>query len=89
MPDHWRFGQLYKNAEDPALFVPTRDGVALDAQLRPARRGRPAGVVLGLGVLGPAVILVLALRCNFDGHRSGRNLSDQGSSISSVLSRDT
>ncbi|HEX7139774.1 MAG TPA: DUF1648 domain-containing protein, partial [Vicinamibacterales bacterium] len=22
--DHWRLGQLYRNAEDPALFVPTR-----------------------------------------------------------------
>ena len=25
-PEHWRFGQLYKNSDDPALFVPTRDG---------------------------------------------------------------
>jgi uncharacterized membrane protein len=24
--EHWRYGQLYKNASDPALFVPTRDG---------------------------------------------------------------
>ena len=26
VPAHWRLGQLYKNPNDPALFVPTRDG---------------------------------------------------------------
>ncbi len=65
VPEHWRFGQLYKNAEDPALFVPTRDGSRWTLNF-----GRPVaaallGVVLTMGVLGPTVILVLALRYNF------------------------
>src|SRR5262249_29473495 len=25
VPEHWRYGQLYKNPLDPALFVPPRD----------------------------------------------------------------
>ena len=59
---HWRFGQLYKNAEDPALFVPTRDGSRWTLNF-----GRPVAaallaLVLGMGIIGPAVILVLALR---------------------------
>ncbi len=61
---HWRFGQLYKNAEDPALFVPTRDGSRWTLNF-----GRPVAaallaLVIGMGILGPAVILVLALRWN-------------------------
>ena len=51
--EHWRFGQLYKNADDPALFVPTRDGSPLDAQLRPAGRGRAAGHHPRVGVSAP------------------------------------
>ena len=59
---HWRLGQLYKNAEDPALFVPTRDGRRWTLNF-----GRPvAGVLLGLilvvGVLGPTVLIAFALR---------------------------
>jgi uncharacterized membrane protein len=62
---HWRFGQLYKNADDPALFVPTRDGSRWTLNF-----GRPGaaallGVVLTVGVVGPTLILVLALRYNF------------------------
>lgn len=65
VPDHWRFGQLYKNADDPALFVPTRDGSRWTLNF-----GRPVaaallGVVLTVGVLGPTLILLLALRYNF------------------------
>lgn len=65
VPEHWRFGQLYKNADDPALFVPTRDGSRWTLNF-----GRPGaatllGVVLGAGVLGPTLIIVLALRYNF------------------------
>lgn len=65
VPEHWRFGQLYKNAHDPALFVPTRDGSRWTLNF-----GRPVaaallGVVLAVGVLGPTLILVLALRYNF------------------------
>jgi uncharacterized membrane protein len=60
--EHWRFAQLYKNPADPALFVPTRDGTRWTLNF-----GRPIaaallGVVLVLGVVGPTVILVLALR---------------------------
>jgi uncharacterized membrane protein len=60
--DHWRFGQLYKNPEDPALFVPTRDGRRWTLNF-----GRPVaaallGVILLLGVVAPTVILAFLLR---------------------------
>jgi uncharacterized membrane protein len=59
---HWRLGQLYKNAADPALFVPTRDGRRWTLNF-----GRPvAGALLGLtivaGVLAPTIVIALALR---------------------------
>lgn len=65
VPEHWRFGQLYKNPDDPALFVPTRDGAKWTLNF-----GRPVaaallGVVLTIGVIGPVTILILALRYNF------------------------
>jgi uncharacterized membrane protein len=61
-PAHWRLGQLYNNAADPALFVPTRDGSRWTLNF-----GRPAtaallALILLTGVLGPTVILILALR---------------------------
>lgn len=60
--EHWRYGQLYKNAADPALFVPTRDGRRWTLNF-----GRPVtaallGVILVLGILGPTVILSILLR---------------------------
>ena len=60
--DHWRLGQLYKNAENPALFVPTRDGSRWTLNF-----GRPVavallGIILIAGAVVPTVILVLALR---------------------------
>lgn len=63
--DHWRFGQLYRNPNDPALFVPTRDGSRWTLNF-----GRPVaaallGGVLVIGALGPTVILVLVLRYRF------------------------
>lgn len=63
--EHWRLGQLYKNPNDPALFVPTRDGARWTLNF-----GRPVaaallGVVLMVGVVGPTLILVLTLRYNF------------------------
>jgi uncharacterized membrane protein len=63
--EHWRFSQLYKNPEDPALFVPTRDGTRWTLNF-----GRPIaaallGVILMLGVVAPTIILALALRVNF------------------------
>ncbi len=60
--EHWRFGQLYSNAADPALFVPTRDGSRWTLNF-----GRPAaatllGLLLTIGIVGPTVILWLVLR---------------------------
>jgi uncharacterized membrane protein len=60
--EHWRFGQLYSNREDPALFVPTRDGSRWTLNF-----GRPVavallGFIIVLGILGPSAILLLALR---------------------------
>jgi uncharacterized membrane protein len=59
---HWRWKQLYCNADDPALFVPTRDGRRWTLNF-----GRPAAVmllggVLAMGVLLPLFIARLALR---------------------------
>jgi uncharacterized membrane protein len=62
VPEHWRYGQLYKNPDDPALFVPTRNGARWTLNF-----GRPVaaalmGVILTVGVIAPAVILGLLLR---------------------------
>jgi uncharacterized membrane protein len=60
--EHWRYGQLYKNPLDPALFVPTRDGSRWTLNF-----GRPVavalmGLILAVGIIAPAVILGLLLR---------------------------
>lgn len=60
--EHWRYGQLYKNADDPALFVPTRDGRRWTLNF-----GRPVaaallGVLLLVGIVAPTLILALFLR---------------------------
>ena len=60
--EHWRLGQLYCNAEHPALFVPTREGRRWTLNF-----GRPAAVVLlggilAVGIVLPVAILALALR---------------------------
>jgi uncharacterized membrane protein len=60
--EHWRFGQLYNNPGDPALFVPTRDGNRWTLNF-----GRPVAVllmavILGVGMIGPSIILGLLLR---------------------------
>jgi uncharacterized membrane protein len=60
--EHWRFGQLYKNADDPALFVPTRNGSSWTLNFGRAGAAALLGVVVAAGVVGPTVILVLALR---------------------------
>jgi uncharacterized membrane protein len=62
VPEHWRFGGLYRNPADPALFVPTRNGLRWTLNF-----GRPVAaalmvVVLGLGVIAPTLILGLLLR---------------------------
>jgi len=59
---HWRLGQLYKNVEDPALFVPTRDGRRWTLNFGRPVAGALLGVVLVLGVLAPTVLIALALR---------------------------
>jgi uncharacterized membrane protein len=62
VPEHWRFGQLYNNSADPALFVPTRDGRRWTLNF-----GRPVaaalmGILLTAGIVGPVAILSLLLR---------------------------
>jgi uncharacterized membrane protein len=59
---HWRFGELYKNSDDPALFVPTRNGARWTLNF-----GRPVaatflGIILTIGIAAPLLILALALR---------------------------
>lgn len=61
---HWRLGHLYCNAEDPALFVPTRDGRRWTLNF-----GRPTaaillGGVLVVGVVLPVVVFALGLRAS-------------------------
>ena len=60
--DHWRLGQLYKNADDPALFVPTRDGRRWTLNFGRPVAGALLGVVLVVGVLAPTALLAIALR---------------------------
>ena len=59
---HWRLGQLYKNADDPALFVPPRDGRRWTLNFGRPVAGALLGLILVVGVLGPTVLLALALR---------------------------
>jgi hypothetical protein len=59
---HWRLGQLYRNPDDPALFVPTREGSRWTLNF-----GRPVAaallaLVLLLGIVGPTAILAAFLR---------------------------
>lgn len=60
--EHWRLGQLYCNAENPALFVPTRDGSRWTLNF--GRRAAVAllAVCLVAGVAVPTLILAMALR---------------------------
>ena len=60
--EHWRLGQLYKNPEDPALFVPTRDGRRWTLNFGRPVAGALLGLVLALGILAPTVLIGLALR---------------------------
>ena len=62
VPEHWRFSQLYKNPDDPALFVPTRDGTRWTLNFGRPLAAALLGVLLTLGIVGPTVILMLALR---------------------------
>ncbi len=56
--EHWRFGHLYRNPADPALFGPTRDGSRWTLNF-----GRPVAaalmaLVLTVTVLGPGIVLL-------------------------------
>ena len=60
--EHWRFGQLYRNPGDPALFVPTRDGSGWTVNF-----GRPLAtalivLILAIGIVGPTVLFSLMRR---------------------------
>jgi uncharacterized membrane protein len=59
---HWRYGQLYKNRQDPALFVPTRDGKHWTLNFGRPKAATFLGLILLIGIVGPTVILILALR---------------------------
>lgn len=59
---HWRLGQLYKNPDDPALFVPTRDGRRWTLNFGRPVAGALLGLILVVGVLAPTVVLAFALR---------------------------
>jgi len=59
---HWRLGQLYKNPDDPALFVPTRDGRRWTLNFGRPVAGALLGLVLVTGILGPTLLIALALR---------------------------
>jgi hypothetical protein len=62
VPGHWRFSQLYNNPDDPALFVPTRDGRKWTLNFGRPMAAALLGMVIALGIIGPTIILVLALR---------------------------
>jgi hypothetical protein len=59
---HWRLGQLYKNPDDPALFVPTRDGRRWTLNFGRPVAGVLLGLILAIGVLAPTALIALALR---------------------------
>jgi len=62
VPAHWRLGQLYCNVEDPALFVPTRDGRRWTLNFgRPAAALLLAGILM-VGIVAPTLMLALTLR---------------------------
>jgi uncharacterized membrane protein len=62
VPEHWTFGQLYKNREDPALFVPTRNGSRWTLNFGRPLAAALMGMILVLGIVLPVVILALLLR---------------------------
>ena len=59
---HWRFGRLYRNPGDPALFVPTREGSSWTLNFGRPKAVALMAVILGIGIVGPTVILALLLR---------------------------
>jgi uncharacterized membrane protein len=59
---HWRLGQLYCNADHPALFVPTRNGQRWTLNFGRSSAVVLLGVILGIGIIAPTVMLALAFR---------------------------
>jgi uncharacterized membrane protein len=59
---HWRFRQLYRNPDDPALFVPTRDGRRWTLNFGRPVAGALLGLILVVGILAPTLLIALALR---------------------------
>jgi uncharacterized membrane protein len=60
--EHWRLGQLYCNADNPALFVPTRDGSRWTLNFGRRAAVTLLAVCLVAGVAVPTIILAIALR---------------------------
>lgn len=60
--EHWRFGQLYRNPNDPALFVPSRDGSRWTINFGRSIAAALMGIILVIGAVSPVIILALALR---------------------------
>jgi uncharacterized membrane protein len=60
--EHWRLGHLYRNPADPSLFVPTRAGDRWTLNFGRPLAAALMGLILLLGIVGPAVILALLLR---------------------------
>jgi uncharacterized membrane protein len=62
VPAHWRFGQLYRNPDDPALFVPARDGRRWTLNFGRPVAGALLGVILTAGVVAPTLLIAAAFR---------------------------
>lgn len=60
--EHWRRGHFYRNPADPALFVPTRDGSRWTLNFGRPISGVLMGLILGIGIVAPTLILGLLLR---------------------------
>jgi uncharacterized membrane protein len=51
---YWKFGNIYYNPEDPALFIEKRFGIGWSINF-----GRPLGIVIVLGILSVAFLVPL------------------------------
>lgn len=60
--EHWWLGHLYHNTDDPALFVPARDGQRWTLNFGRPMAAALLGVVIAMGIVAPTILLGLALR---------------------------
>ena len=60
--EHWRFGELYCNADHPALFVPTRNGKRWTLNFGRRAAVMLLGGILVVGILAPTLMMLLAFR---------------------------